>query len=47
VKEPVPFLIYYPGIEPDNVKEFDEESAVTGSYGMLRLNQFMDEFMKK
>jgi len=46
VKEPVPFLIWYPGIQPDNVKEYDEVSCVTGSYGLLRLNQFMEEFMK-
>lgn len=45
VKEPVPFLIYYPGIEPDDVQVYDEQSTVSGSYGMLRLNQFMDTFM--
>lgn len=45
VKEPVPFLIYYPGIEPDGVQVYDEQSTVSGSYGMLRLNQFMDTFM--
>lgn len=45
VKEPVPFLIWYPGIEPDSVTEYDEESCVSGSYGMLRLNEFMDTFM--
>lgn len=46
VKEPVPFLIWYPGIHPDNVKEYDEISCVRGNYGLLRLNQFMEEFMK-
>ena len=45
VKEPGPFLIYYPGIEPDDVQVYDEQSTVSGSYGMLRLNQFMDTFM--
>lgn len=45
VKEPVPFLIYYPGIEPDFVQVYDEESTVRGSYGILHLNQFMDTFM--
>ena len=45
VKEPVPFLIYYPSIEPDDVQVYDEQSTVSGSYGMLRLNQFMDTFM--
>lgn len=45
VKEPVPFLFWYPGIEPDYVTLYDEESCVSGSYGMLRLNEFMDKFM--
>ena len=46
VNEPVPFLIYYKGIEPDAVEYYDEESCVTGGYGLLRLQQFMQEFMK-
>ena len=43
---PVPFLIWHRGIEPDEVQEYDEVSCVSGSYGMLRLNQFINEFMK-
>lgn len=46
VKEPVPFLFWCPGIEPDEVQEYDEESCVSGSYGMLYLHEFMDNFMK-
>ncbi len=46
VNEPVPFLIYYKGIVPDSVELYDEESCVTGGYGLLRLQQFMQEFMK-
>ena len=46
VQEPVPFVIYYPGIQPDCVMEYDEVSCVSGGYGMLRLQQFMQEFMK-
>ena len=46
VNEPVPFLIYYKGIVPDSVEHYDEESCVTGGYGLLRLQQFMQEFMK-
>lgn len=46
VNEPVPFLIWHPGIEPDSVNRFDEISCVDGSYGILRLNRFMNEFMK-
>lgn len=47
VNEPVPFLIYYKGIEPDSVNVYDEVSCVSGSYGLLRLNQFMDTFMNQ
>ncbi len=43
--EPVPFLIYYPGIEPDNVQTFDEVACVEGSYGVMKGDEFMNEFM--
>ena len=46
VGQPVPFLIWHRGIEPDEVQEYDEVSCVIGSYGMLRLNQFIKELMK-
>lgn len=46
VKEPVPFVIYHRGIEADKVREYDEQSCVAGSYGLLRLQEFMKEFMK-
>ncbi len=46
VKEPVPFIIYYPGIEADAVEQYDEVSCVRGSYGLLQLQDFMNEFMK-
>ncbi|MBQ8463141.1 MAG: cofactor-independent phosphoglycerate mutase [Prevotella sp.] len=45
VNEPVPFLIYYKGIEPDAVEHYDEEACVSGAYGLLRLEQFMQTFM--
>ena len=45
VNEPVPFLIYYKGIEPDDVQHYDEVSCVAGGYGLLRLEQFMQTFM--
>ena len=44
--EPVPFLIYYPGIEPDSVQTFDEVACVEGVYGVMKENEFMNEFMK-
>jgi 2,3-bisphosphoglycerate-independent phosphoglycerate mutase len=46
VNEPVPFLIYYKGIEPDEVQRYDEVSCVSGGYGMLRLHEFMQAFMQ-
>lgn len=45
VKEPVPFVIYHPGIEADGVKEFDEVSCVSGAYGLLQKDEFMKVFM--
>ena len=45
MKEPVPFAVWYPGIEPDNVATYSEVSCVRGSYGMLHLTEFMDMFM--
>ena len=45
MKEPVPFAVWYPGIEPDNVETYSEVSCVSGSYGMLHLTEFMDMFM--
>lgn len=46
VKEPVPFIIWYKGIEPDDVSTYDEMNCVSGSYGQLNLNEFMETFMK-
>ena len=45
VGEPVPFLIWYPGIQADDVQTYDEVSCVSGSYGLLRLREFMETFM--
>ena len=46
VGQPVPFIIWHRGIEPDDVRQYDEVSCVEGSYGLLRLNEFMNELMK-
>lgn len=46
INEPVPFLIWHPNIKPDSVEQYDEYSCMNGSYGLLKLNEFMDEFMK-
>ena len=45
VGEPVPFLIWYSGIQADGVQTYDEVSCVSGSYGLLRLREFMEAFM--
>jgi len=46
VGEPVPFVIWYPGIESDTVERYDEVACVSGSYGLLRLNEFMETLMR-
>ncbi|MBO6018462.1 MAG: cofactor-independent phosphoglycerate mutase [Prevotella sp.] len=45
VNEPVPFIIWHRDIEPDSVEFYDEESCVSGSYGLLRLQEFMQAFV--
>lgn len=44
--EPVPFLIWYPGIQPDEVQNFDEAAVCQGSYGLMKEDEFINEFMK-
>lgn len=46
VSEPVPFAFYYRGIDADDVDSYDEVSCARGSYGLLRLQEFMREFMR-
>jgi len=46
VGKPVPFLFWYRGIKADGVQQYDEVSCVGGSYGLLKLDEFMQEFMK-
>ena len=45
VNEPVPFIIWHRGIQPDDVQVYDEESCVSGSYGLLRLHEFIQAFI--
>ncbi len=44
--EPIPFCIYAPGMEPDEVMTFDEEACKRGAYGSLERNEFIEQFMK-
>ncbi len=46
VNEPVPFIIWHKGINPDEVQQYDEVSCVNGAYGLLRLQEFMKVLMK-
>ena len=45
VGQPVPFLIWHRGVNPDKVQQYDEVSCVSGSYGLLKLNEFMKALM--
>ena len=45
VNEPVPFIIWHRGIAPDTVERYDEVSCMSGSYGLLKLQEFMQTFM--
>lgn len=44
--DPVPFLIYKPGMLPDAVSRFDEFSVAEGRYGILKEDEFIREFLK-
>ena len=46
VGQPVPFLIWYRGIDADEVQQYDEVSCVSGAYGLLKLDEFMHALMK-
>ncbi len=47
VGEPVPFLIWHRGIVPDDVQRYDEVACVSGGYGLLRLQEFMQTLMRE
>ncbi len=47
VGQPVPFLIWHRGIQPDSVQQYDEVSCVSGGYGLLKLNEFMQALMRE
>ena len=46
VGHPVPFVIWHRGITPDDVQQYDEASCAGGAYGLLKLQEFMQVFMK-
>ena len=43
--EPIPFLIYAPGLTPDSVQTFDEDACQQGAYGLLHKDEFMKALM--
>ena len=45
--EPVPFVIYKSGVEPDGVARYSESDVVGGAYGVLAGEQFIKEFFRK
>jgi 2,3-bisphosphoglycerate-independent phosphoglycerate mutase len=45
-REPVPFLIYKPGIEPDEVEVYDEFSVKNGALGLLKGDEFIQRFLE-
>jgi 2,3-bisphosphoglycerate-independent phosphoglycerate mutase len=47
VAEPIPFLIYKPGVEPDAVQVYDEESCKAGAYGVLKGDEFIKALLGK
>ena len=44
--EPIPFLIWYPGIEQDGVQTYDELACQEGGYGVMKEDEFIKEFLK-
>lgn len=46
-KDPVPFIIYKPGVEGDAVEVYDEFSVQKGSYGLLHGDEFIKALIEK
>ncbi|TET25865.1 MAG: cofactor-independent phosphoglycerate mutase, partial [Candidatus Bathyarchaeum sp.] len=44
-KDPVPFAIYSPSIKADGAKQFDEDAAKKGEYGLIEGEAFMSLFL--
>lgn len=44
--QPIPFLIWKPGEQPDGVTCYDEVSVANGKYGILEKDEFIKEFLK-
>lgn len=44
-REPVPFIIYKQGIQPDEVAVYDEFSVKSGDFGLLKDDEFIKTFL--
>jgi len=45
-RDAVPFIIFHPGEEPDNVAEYNEDSVKQGYYGLLEGDGFIRALLK-
>lgn len=43
--EPVPFIIWHNGIQPDNNQKYDEYCCANGFYGIMKSEELMKELM--
>jgi 2,3-bisphosphoglycerate-independent phosphoglycerate mutase len=46
-RDAVPFTIYKPGIKPDEVMVYDEFDTKNGALGVLKGNEFIQQFLEK
>ena len=46
-RKPVPFIIYKPGNQPDEVEVYDEFSVGKGAFGILKGDEFIKTFLGK
>lgn len=44
--DPIPFVIWHRGMDPDAVQTFDEVAACEGIYGTLKENEYINQIMK-
>ena len=45
VNEPVPFVVWHHGIEPDATERYNEVDCTHGAYGLLEKDEFIKTFM--
>ena len=45
-RNPVPFVIYKPGETPDAVTAYDEFTVEKGGYGLIKYEEFINEFFR-